>query len=514
MFPWTWRTGLTGVAVALACAGGSATLGERISEARWVAPTFANARHPGQRRVVVWFDHQLLGTGTGYAERTRQWADSPRRALRSSVITELEALSATSFAAARPEIERLEGTGLLRDCRRHWIVNGFTCELPGGDPAVLDAVPGVSKVFLAPPADRSAGEEIGPRQIADRPVAPPFQPNADPGTWNLQRLGIPKVWHKLGRTGKGVLVVIHDAGFQLDVAPLGGTLYRNPGEIAGNGIDDEGDGYVDDVHGYAFDTRDTRINAPKVRAGGPIHGNAVAAIVAGRRPIGERATIGGAPDAVWAAVTGDGSIEEAIEWSLKHNADIYSMSFSIGGLGDFRAHWRKVMEHAALAGLFLVSGAGNFAQEGRDDFQPIPVQMRIPEDVPLAVFGVTGVGPNGVRPPFSSQGPVDWSIEHYREGRVDKPDFATINGGVPALGADGRIEARPGKGNSYASPHMAAVLALMVEADPDLTPWAARQILIDTAEDVGTPGFDFQYGFGVVDAFRAVEAVEARRGRR
>lgn len=482
---------------------------ERISEPRWVDPDFA--RSTGARRAMVWFDRQLLGTGTSYAEQTAREAEAPRRALRKAAIRELRSLGEASFGAAKPELDRLAAAGAVRDCRPHWIVNGFTCDLPKGDPAVLDRVPGVSKIFMGGRGREPGGAEVGPRQVADTPVAAPFVAKGAEGTWNLRKLRIPEVWHTLGRTGKGVRIAVHDYGFRLDVAPIAATLFRNPGEIAGNGVDDEGDGYVDDVHGFAFDSHDTRVNRPEVKPNGLIHGDAVAALIVGRAPIGGTEPIGGAPDAVWAAITAEGAIEEAVEWALLHDFDVYSMSFSNGGLGDRRAHWRKVMEQGAFAGLFFVSGAGNFGEEGSPGYEPVPVQMRIPEDIPLAVFGVTGIGPNGQRPKFSSQGPVNWSVEHYREGRVDKPDFATINAGVPSLAVNGRILPRPGTGNSFAAPHLAAVLALMIEADPDLTPWAARAILSETAVDIGTPGFDPQFGFGLVDAFAAVKAVEARR---
>ncbi|MEZ4235571.1 MAG: S8 family serine peptidase [Myxococcota bacterium] len=221
--------------------------------------------------------------------------------------------------------------------------------------------------------------------------------------------------------------------------------------------------------------------------------------------------MGGAPDARWAALTAAGASEDAVEWALDHDVDVYVMSFSVPELGAFRAHWRMLAEHAALAGLFVVSGAGNFGRPGSDGYAPVPKQLRSPEDIPLAVFGVSGIGATGRRPAFSSRGPVLWDVVHYDEGLVDKPDLATINDDVPVLGTDGRVLPRRGGGNSYAGPHLAAVLALMLEADPDLTPWAARALLSETAIDRGPMGFDPLFGAGLVDAFAAVRAVERRR---
>ncbi len=206
-----------------------------------------------------------------------------------------------------------------------------------------------------------------------------------------------------------------------------------------------------------------------------------------------------------------------MEWAIQHGADTYSMSFSIPNLGEMRAHFRKVMEHGALAGLFFVSGAGNFADSTRPNFAPIPVQMRVPEDIPLAVLGVSGVGEDGRRPFFSSQGPVMWKTGEYDEGEVAKPDLATVNTNLVAIDSSGRAFVpgpRGWSGNSFAAPHLAGVLALMLEADPELTPWRARDILMRTARDIEPAGFDMQTGAGLVDAYAAVVEVQRSRASR
>lgn len=95
-------------------------------------------------------------------------------------------------------------------------------------------------------------------------------------------------------------------------------------------------------------------------------------------------------------------MEAAVQWAIEHNADTYSMSFSMPGLGEYRSHWRKVMEHGSFCGVYFVSGAGNFAQSAK-----VPVQMRTPEDIPEVVFAAAGVQRNLSRTPFSSKGPVD-----------------------------------------------------------------------------------------------------------
>jgi subtilisin len=327
--------------------------------------------------------------------------------------------------------------------------------------------------------------------------------------WTVSAAGI---W--LGCTGaRGDSVVVR----LLHSLTIRATLWTNPGEISANGRDDDGDGYVDDVHGFNFDSNDDNLGSPgRLLPGGLTHGDLTAAFLAGRDMADSAIVVGMAPGSRWAAVINSLGIEHAVEWAIERGADTYSMSFSIPRMGEMRSHFRKVMEHGALAGMFFVSGAGIFADSTRPGFAPIPVQMRIPEDIPLAVLGVAGVGQDGRRPVFSSQGPVMWETSEYGQGEVIKPDLATVNTNLLAIDSLGRAFV-PGprglSGNSFAGPHLAGVIALMLEADPELTPWRGREILMRTARDVGAPGFDPQTGAGVVDAYAAVMEVRRQRAR-
>ncbi len=458
--------------------------------------------------VMVWFEDQYLETGDSYIEKTKQFTGIPRSQVRRLVKDSLKILNSQSFSKIAFDLSHLVDNKYISDVKRHWIINGFSCTVLKDGLQKLRSLEGVSKIFIKSIRMPNLGEDMGPEFLSSLPPNDFDPEKVDSVPWNIEMIKAQEVWNEFGLTGEGVLNIIHDSGFKLDTPPLASTIYINDGEVPGNGIDDDLNGYIDDYHGYNFDSKDANLNQPRIRRGTNIHGNLCAAMVTGTYATDSKYAIGIAPDSRWSPLIGSSNIEEAVEWAIEQGADTYSMSFSQPNLGEYRSHWRMVLEQATLCGIVFISGAGNFASGS--NAAPVPVQMRNPEDIPYVVLGVAGVGRDGLRPSFSSQGPVEWNTEYYKDGRVDKPDFATINSRVPCVDPEGRLE-NMASGNSLAGPHMAGIVSLMLSANQDLLPWEIREILIEVAEDIGAPGFDYQTGYGFVNAYDAVKAVLNRK---
>ncbi len=454
--------------------------------------------------IVVWFKDQYLEKADSYQSKITEFKGKKRSDLRIEMMTALKAMSNSSFAKVASDLNALQVEGQVKNVKPHWIINGFSCTVTSAGFKAIEQLEDVAFVFVKPEPRTSRGKNMGPEYLDTIPVSNFDPTEVESYPWNIKKIRAPEVWNEFGITGKGVLNVVHDSGFKLDVPPLASNLYTNQDEIPGNEVDDDQNGYVDDYHGYHFDEAAANINEPTIRRGTNIHGNLCAAMIVGTFATGSKQAIGIAPDAKWAPVLATSNIEQAIEWAIEQGADTYSMSFSQPNLEEYRTHWRKVMEQGSLCGLVFISGAGNFA--AGSNFAPVPVQMRNPEDIPIAVLGVAGVGEEGQRPKFSSQGPVLWNTNYYNEGQVNKPDFTTINAKVPCINPEGRLE-NMASGNSLAGPHMAGIVSLMLSANPELLPWEVRAILLSTAQDIGTPGFDFQTGHGFVNAYDAVKAV-------
>ncbi|MBI5917235.1 MAG: S8 family peptidase, partial [Bacteroidetes bacterium] len=82
-----------------------------------------------------------------------------------------------------------------------------------------------------------------------------------PGQWDMERIGLPKVWDVStgGQTinGHEIVVAVLDKGFDLSHAEFVANLWDNPGEIPNDGEDNDGNGFPDDLHGWNF-----RLNSP------------------------------------------------------------------------------------------------------------------------------------------------------------------------------------------------------------------------------------------------------------
>ena len=472
----------------------------------WIDPAFKTRFKQVRRsRVTVWFDDQLLGDGKAYLRRAGEFAGRKRGELRDAARKTLQAIHTRSWKRARARIDQLVEEGKISQVETHWIVNGFSCLTVREHLESLRSVPGVKKIFARP-----KGQPNRPPPQADVPAfasrrRPPFDPQGFKHPWYVRSLQAERVWKEFGVTGGGTLNVVHDFTFVFS-DNLTGNLYRNSGEIPGNGVDDDNNGFIDDYHGYNFDG-DTALltNVPvPLKSASPrgMHGFMCAAIICGRGVPGKEYEFGIAPEARWAGVIGARRLEKSVQWAIEQGADTYSMSFSIPSLQQYRSHWRKIMEQGSLCGLFFVSGAGNYAQT-----EQVPVQMRIPEDIPEVVFAAAGVQRDFSRTPFSSQGPVKWETEHYRDGLVQKPEVCAFNMGLPLLQRDGSVRPVGLNGNSFAGPMFCGSIALMLSADPDLLPWDLKAIITETATDVAARGVDAQTGHGLINCYRAVREV-------
>ncbi|WP_372807270.1 S8 family serine peptidase [Pontiella sp.] len=456
---------------------------------------FARFGRGNEVSVTILCRSQLLDTPGGFARFCAENAARKRSELRTDVVGRLKALAANGEQEAV-----LKSIGDVA-VDRHWIVNALTAEL---SPRTIEKIAALDEVkyiyagfspVTAPGAGRIS-EVIRP------PKREPFRIGDRTVPWNLKGIGVPRVWEKKDNFGDGIVVAMLEHGVDYTHPDLRNNLWVNAGEKPNNGKDDDGNGLIDDYYGYNFRTGSCEVRATTAQQH---HGTMTAGIVAGD---GTGGTITGvAPRARLMLLSGSGVY--AFQYALEQGADVLNMSFSIPYLGNGRGLWRLMAEHTVCAGLVLVSGCGNFQQKAE-----IPVQIRIPEGIPC-IIGAGGVDQEMKVPSFCSLGPVEWaSVKFYGdyplpEGLV-KPDVCAFPGaGYPLLGDAGEDYINNRRGNSFSSPHVVGVAALMLSAAPELPAWRIRELLEETANDLPPRGKDPRTGAGLVDAWAAVSAAEA-----
>lgn len=174
---------------------------------------------------------------------------------------------------------------------------------------------------------------------------------------------------------------------------------------------------------------------------------------------------------------------EGIVWAADNGADVINMSLGGAYADPVQA---EAVTYARSKGVTVVAAAGN--DNVSTPFYPAASP---------GVIGVAAVDQYRARAPFSNYGSyVD----------VAAP-------GVNILSTDFTGNGYSYKsGTSMASPHVAGVVALMTAAAPGITPGQIEIALTGSTTDLGTPGRDNYFGYGLVDALRAVRSAKALTG--
>jgi subtilisin family serine protease len=304
--------------------------------------------------------------------------------------------------------------------------------------------------------------------------------------WSLAServLGIQSAWQV--SSGQGTVVAIIDTGADMTHPDLRDNLWTNTREIPGNGIDDDGDGYVDDVHGWDF------VNGDGDPSDDNGHGTHVAGIVAARA--NNRTGIAGvAPrakimvikalgaDAVGTSAT----MAQAVRFAAEHGARIINMSVSGPG---FSQTFNDVVQQASDAGILMVAAAGN---SGHD----LDQQPEYPAGFTAShLISVAATGRNGKLIGISNRGTAT-------------VDIAAPGQAIVSTAKGGGYELRTG--TSMAAPHVSGAAALVIASGvlgPRPSPDQILARLDQTARDLGPVGYDTRYGWGLLDAGRATD---------
>jgi subtilase family serine protease len=283
------------------------------------------------------------------------------------------------------------------------------------------------------------------------PELPPIGGNA----WNQDLINAPEVWAR-NYTGQGITVAVIDTGVNINHADLAANIWVNRGEIPGDGIDNDGNGFIDDVNGWNFPDNNNNL------VDGNGHGTHVAGIIGAlRNSIGNT---GIAPNVKIMPIKVLGGqnigtswdVAQGIRYAANNGAKVINMS--LGGSFSMPSV-EQAITYAASRGVTVVMAAGNSSGS-----VPIyPAYYALTNGIAVGAVGST----NNFQG-FSNKAGTNSSMAY-----VTAPGagiLSTMGSGYGGM-----------SGTSMASPHVAGVVALMLSANPNLTPAQVRQIITSSA---------------------------------
>ncbi len=383
-------------------------------------------------------------------------------------------------------LDNMKSQGLVKSYAPHWLINAVVVN--GSREAILDISHrkdvGRIECDLKVTMVREVYETKRPTEKLSRDITP-----------GLISIGADRVWNEFGIDGTGTLVGNIDTGVDGNHPALAQRWRGNFAPASECWYDAAEMGSPD----FPVDARE--------------HGTHTMGTMTGQAP-GE--SIGVAPGALWIAANAivlsvgevlDNAILSSLEFMADPDKDpttiedvpvvvsnSWGVNESYAGYFDCDSRWWDAIDNCEAAGVLLVWAAGNEGQSFGT--------MRSPADRATNPYNCFSVGAtNTADPPemagFSSSGPSGCGGAFAIKPEVSAPGLS-IRSSVPGGGYDNM------SGTSMATPHVAGIVALMNQANPDLDVTSIKQILMETATDMGAPGEDNNSGYGLVNAYTAV----------
>lgn len=321
----------------------------------------------------------------------------------------------------------------------------------------------------------------------------------------LQDTNIDLAW-TFTREIQNITIAIVDTGVDLNHPDLKKNIWTNKYEIPNDGIDNDQNGYIDDVYGWDF-VNNTSDNNVKISVGykdyAVNHGTVVAGIASAVTNNKE-----GISGASWGAKImslraldsqGQGNtynVARAIDYAIKNSADIINLSF-VGGSND--EILSDAIRRAYKAGVVVVAASGNESSIGVDlDLEPkYPVCNDFNDNT---VFGVGSVSDTNKISSFSNYG--EKCIDIMAPGE----NFTSTQVYQPAIRGFTEKYSKNWSGTSFAAPLVSATVALIKSVDPSFSIPEIYKILKDSAKSISFENFSKKnkIGAGLLDANNAL----------
>ncbi len=277
-------------------------------------------------------------------------------------------------------------------------------------------------------------------------------------------INAPEAWER-GVGGPAVTVAVIDTGVDYAHEDLAANMWRNTGEIPGNGLDDDGNGYVDDVYGYDFYNRDAD----------PMddhdHGTHCAGTIGG---VGDNGV--GVAGVCWnvkimalkfISKNDEGYTDDAIsciEYAVMMGARVLSNSW---GGGPYEQALKDAIDAAGAADVLFVAAAGNDYGNDNDSNPAYPASYE--SDNLIAVLSVDDAG----------------AVSYFSNFGLESVDLGAPGSDILSCKRNGGYQYM--SGTSMATPHVSGACALLLSLNSGFSCQQVKNALLATT-DSSLPG--------------------------
>lgn len=429
---------------------------------------------------------------------------------RDFVIAERKAFCQSSQAQVLDFLEGFKSADMVSDLKTFWSFNGFSCS--ASDEVIAQLAQRKDVAMIIPDEMR--------QMIPSNEMARPVTTRAN--AWHVDKINAPAVWNYNGSgyTGNGVIIGLIDTGVNYNNIDITNSMWDGGSEFPHHGYD---------VFYQDLDPMDDQG-----------HGTHTAGILAGQGTAGTQTGIAPGAKIMSIKVLGEDGQGEAthliqgVEFALDHGAHILSLSLSDVGAGPCY-YYRDVFATCLDAGVAAAVACGN---EGQTQYTfPVPFNISAPGNCPPAwlhpdqrnlieggltsVISVGATDSNDERCGFASVGPTTWAAGPnvgnyndypYENGDVNqpgliRPDISAPGANITSLNYQTTNNYIEMDGTSMATPCVAGVLAMLLEANPELTPAELDSIIELTSVRVGNTMKSNRVGSGRIDALAAMNAL-------
>jgi thermitase len=302
------------------------------------------------------------------------------------------------------------------------------------------------------------------RLVEDRPLASSAGLPNDPDlskNWGLSKINIAPLWNEGVLGNQKIVVAVIDTGIDWTHPDLAANLWTNPKETAGNGKDDDGNGFVDDIHGWNFATKTADSNDDQG------HGTHCAGVIGG---VGNNGV--GIAGVNWAVslmpikfltASGSGTIEdgvEAINYARIMRVQVMSNSWGFNGTSQAL---KEAIQKASDAGILFVAAAGNDSHDNE-------LTPTLPGSYPIAsVLSVAATDSDDRLASFSN-----WGRKSVHVAAPGVKIYSTYKGSAY----------KELSGTSMATPFVAGIAALLLSEHPEWDFAELKRRLIVTSDPV------------------------------